>query len=72
MSKPNLQEEMAYYMGTRMKFGEREMDIFNNRINSPVYLKTLQELGDKYGITRERVRQIQERIMYKLDSINNQ
>jgi DNA-directed RNA polymerase sigma subunit (sigma70/sigma32) len=70
MSKPNLQEEMAHYMGTKMKFGEREMDIFNSRINSPVYLMTLQGLADKWGASRERIRQIQERIIDKLDNIN--
>jgi RNA polymerase sigma-32 factor len=40
----------------------KELDIFDNRImaENPV---TLQELGDKYRISRERVRQIQERIV---------
>jgi RNA polymerase sigma-32 factor len=40
----------------------KELDIFDNRImaDSPM---TLQELGDKYNISRERVRQIQERIV---------
>jgi RNA polymerase sigma-32 factor len=40
----------------------KELDIFDNRILSETPL-TLQELGDKYGISRERVRQIQERIV---------
>jgi RNA polymerase sigma-32 factor len=46
----------------REKLSGKELDIFDNRImaESPV---TLQELGDKYGISRERVRQIQERIV---------
>ena len=38
------------------------MDIFDNRIMAENPL-TLQELGDKYHISRERVRQIQERII---------
>jgi RNA polymerase sigma-32 factor len=40
----------------------KEADIFNNRIlaEKPV---TLQELGDKYHISRERVRQIQEKMI---------
>lgn len=40
----------------------KELDIFENRImaDTPV---TLQELGDKYNISRERVRQIQSRIV---------
>jgi RNA polymerase sigma-32 factor len=46
----------------RAKLSGKELDIFDHRImaESPV---TLQELGDKYKISRERVRQIQERII---------
>lgn len=46
----------------REKLEGKELDIFDNRImaESPM---TLQELGDKYHISRERVRQIQERIV---------
>jgi len=40
----------------------KELDIFDNRIMAENPL-TLQELGDKYHISRERVRQIQERII---------
>lgn len=40
----------------------KELDIFDNRIMSDNPL-TLQELGDKYNISRERIRQIQERII---------
>jgi len=40
----------------------KELDIFENRIMAEIPL-TLQELGDKYRISRERVRQIQERII---------
>ena len=40
----------------------KELDIFENRIMSDSPL-TLQELGDKYNISRERVRQIQARIV---------
>jgi len=40
----------------------KDLDIFDNRImaENP---RTLQELGDKYNISRERIRQIQERII---------
>ena len=43
----------------------RDLDIFNDRMlaEKPV---TLQELGDRYGITRERARQIESRIMKAL------
>jgi RNA polymerase sigma-32 factor len=46
----------------RAKLSGKELDIFDNRImaENPV---TLQELGDRYKISRERVRQIQERII---------
>ena len=46
----------------REKLSGKDLDIFDNRImaESPV---TLQELGDKYNISRERVRQIQVRIV---------
>jgi RNA polymerase sigma-32 factor len=46
----------------RDRFTGKELDIFDNRIMSDTPL-TLQELGDKYHISRERVRQIQERIV---------
>ncbi len=44
---------------------DKQLDIFDNRIIAENPL-TLQELGDKYGISRERVRQIQESIIQKL------
>ncbi|GAH87354.1 unnamed protein product, partial [marine sediment metagenome] len=42
----------------------KHRDIFDNRILAEDPL-TLQELGDKYNISRERVRQIQEKILKK-------
>jgi RNA polymerase sigma-32 factor len=49
----------------RDKLSNKELDIFDNRIMSEEPL-TLQELGDKYGISRERVRQIQARIVDRI------
>ncbi|MBW2029481.1 MAG: RNA polymerase factor sigma-32 [Deltaproteobacteria bacterium] len=46
----------------REKLSGKELDIFDNRIMAENPM-TLQELGDKYKISRERVRQIQERII---------
>jgi len=43
----------------------KELDIFENRIMAEKPL-TLQQLGDKYNISRERVRQIQEKIIGKI------
>ena len=44
---------------------EKELDILTNRLLSddPV---TLREIGAKYNITRERVRQIETRLLQKL------
>ncbi len=46
----------------RSKLSGKELDIFDNRIMTENPM-TLQELGDKYHISRERIRQIQERII---------
>ncbi|MFO8089387.1 MAG: RNA polymerase factor sigma-32 [Desulfatiglandaceae bacterium] len=55
----------------RKTLSGKDLDIFDNRIMSdkPV---TLQELGDKYGISRERVRQIQEKIIKKIKHYLNE
>jgi len=44
---------------------DKELDIYQNRLlaEDPA---TLQEIGDKYGITRERTRQIEERLLRKI------
>ena len=57
-SRELLLKKLEEYRG---KLPAKELDIFDNRImaDSPL---TLQELGDKYHISRERVRQIQEKI----------
>ena len=58
-SRALLLDKLKEYRG---RLSEKELDIFDNRImtENPV---TLQELGDKYSISRERVRQIQEKII---------
>ena len=49
----------------RKKMTKRELEIFDLRIfsDSPV---TLQEIGDRYGISRERVRQIEKNVIKKM------
>ena len=49
----------------RDELNEKELDILEERLleDSPV---TLREIGDKYGITRERVRQIEARLLQKI------
>ncbi|MBW2093916.1 MAG: RNA polymerase factor sigma-32 [Deltaproteobacteria bacterium] len=58
-TKKLLMEKLRQY---RQTLSGKEADIFDNRIlaEKPV---TLQELGDKYHISRERVRQIQEKMI---------
>jgi RNA polymerase sigma-32 factor len=46
----------------RKHLSERDLDIFDNRIIAEEPL-TLQQLADRYHISRERVRQLQERII---------
>ncbi len=58
-NKELLSQKLEEY---RAKLSGKELDIFDNRIMAENPL-TLQELGDKYKISRERVRQIQERII---------
>ena len=49
----------------KKEMNQRELDIFNQRIfaENP---KTLAEIGKRYGISRERVRQIQKNIIAKM------
>ena len=49
----------------RKQMSERELDIFDRRIfsDSP---ETLQEIGDRYAISRERVRQVEKNIIKKM------
>ena len=49
----------------RKKLTKRELEIFDLRIfsDSPV---TLQKIGDRYGISRERVRQVEKNVIKKI------
>jgi RNA polymerase sigma-32 factor len=57
-----LHEKIAAF---RRNMTPRELEIFDSRIfsDSP---STLQEIGDRYGISRERVRQIEKNIIKKM------
>jgi RNA polymerase sigma-32 factor len=46
-------------------FNPKERDIFEERIFSDTPL-TLQELGDRYNISRERIRQIEKNVINKI------
>ncbi len=73
--EPNAEEEVANAEAREVisrkvkEFGEtltgKDRVIFDARLMAEEPL-TLQEIGDKYGISRERVRQIEERIKKKL------
>ncbi|RJQ77348.1 MAG: sigma-70 family RNA polymerase sigma factor [Desulfobacteraceae bacterium] len=49
----------------RDQMTERELEIFDQRIFSDAPV-TLQEIGDRYGISRERVRQIEKNVIKKM------
>ena len=55
----------------RKKMTPRELEIFDLRIfsDSPV---TLQDIGDRYGISRERVRQVEKNVIKKMRSFFKQ
>ncbi|MDY0360930.1 MAG: RNA polymerase factor sigma-32 [Desulforegulaceae bacterium] len=57
-----LHEKVEEFIKT---LNEREKDIFENRLFSDEPL-TLQDLGDKYQISRERVRQVEKTIIKKV------
>ena len=49
----------------KQRLSTRELEIFNQRIFSDAPA-TLQEIGDNYGISRERVRQVEKNIIRKM------
>jgi RNA polymerase sigma-32 factor len=57
-----LREKIAEF---RKKMTDRELEIFDSRIFSDTPA-TLQEIGDRYGISRERVRQVEKNIVKKM------
>ncbi|RJP85680.1 MAG: sigma-70 family RNA polymerase sigma factor [Desulfobacteraceae bacterium] len=57
-----LQENVAVF---RTQLAERELEIFDMRIFTDTPL-TLQDIGDKYNISRERVRQLEKSIIKKM------
>jgi RNA polymerase sigma-32 factor len=57
-----LREKMAQFAKS---LKDKELVIYRERLLNEEPL-TLREIGDKYGISRERVRQIEERVKKKL------
>ena len=64
-------EEVVVLKGSFKQFvkglKDKELVIFRERILADDPL-TLREIGERYGITRERVRQIEERVKKKIQA----
>jgi RNA polymerase sigma-32 factor len=66
IARSELQELFGQQLvAVRETLDEKELDIMDNRLlaENP---QTLQEIGGKYGITKERVRQLEERLKKKI------
>lgn len=62
MCEEELVKKVCSYL--RGRFGARALDIIASRLELPGYEpQTLEELGDLYGITRQRVQQIESKIL---------
>jgi RNA polymerase sigma-32 factor len=59
----NLRDKLATFRAT---LHGKELDIFEKRLASTEEPLTLQELGDHFGVSRERVRQLEARLLGKL------
>jgi RNA polymerase sigma-32 factor len=59
-----LHEKLASF---KKSLNERELDILENRVFSDTPI-TLQEIGKRYGISRERVRQIEQNMIKRMRS----
>jgi len=59
-----LHEKLASF---KKSLNERELDILENRVFSDTP-RTLQEIGKRYGISRERVRQIEQNMIKRMRS----
>jgi len=51
---------------------EQEIDIIKKRFGIGLNKETLEKIGKKYGVTRERVRQIESVIIKKIDTVQKQ
>jgi len=64
----SLREELRKVLGT---LKEREKNVIMDFYGIDTSEKTLEEIGTKYGLTRERVRQIREKAIRKLRNSSN-
>lgn len=59
-------EQLAYELLNCGKLSEKEKDVLENRFGFVGEAKTLEEIGRKYGLSRERIRQIERLALKKL------
>ena len=59
-------EELAHELINSEKLTEKERDILKHRLGFYVNTKTLEEIGQQYGLSRERIRQIERVALKKL------
>ena len=59
-------EQLAYELLNCWKLSEKEKDILENRFGFVGESKTLEEIGRKYDLSRERIRQIERLALKKL------
>ena len=64
----SLREELRKVLGT---LKERERLVIKDYYGIDTEEKTLEEIGSRYGLTRERVRQIREKAIRKLRNNSN-
>lgn len=65
-------EERANYCFKKVKTQERNVEIFYERMKSSENnVKTLKQISEKYGVTRERIRQIEEHCLAILKEFKN-
>ncbi|MDO8520309.1 MAG: RNA polymerase factor sigma-32 [Deltaproteobacteria bacterium] len=62
--KKKMFEHLGEFVGS---LKEKEKKIFEERLYSEVP-RTLQDIADEYGITRERIRQLEEKVVQKLQT----
>jgi RNA polymerase sigma-32 factor len=67
LAEAELQSALKGKLDTfRQTLKGKDLEIFDLRLAAPDEPLTLQELGDRFGVSRERVRQLEARLVGKL------
>jgi len=69
MSITTVQQIEATFQSLLDKIGEKEGYVVSHRVGLSGYRETLQEIWDRFGITRERVRQVEDKAIKELGGI---